>query len=191
MKMQYSIIIKSLKYFLLFLSISIFTILIIKSVTQKNGSQNNLITFESEEVSSTTQVLKKPLFMGLDKKQQPFRISAQKATRFTESENIFNLDKPNGEIESNSEKFFIYGNTGVFNNSEQTLLINGDVEFTNKDSMKFETSEAKFDFRKQILIGNESVIGRKNDSIIKSEGFKIINKENKVIFFGKSYLTLN
>jgi len=191
MKMQYSIIIKSLKYFLLFLSISIFTILIIKSVTQKNGSQNSLITFESEEVSSTTQVLKKPLFMGLDKKQQPFRISAQKATRFTESENIFNLDKPNGEIESNSEKFFIYGNTGVFNNSEQTLLINGDVEFTNKDSMKFETSEAKFDFRKQILIGNESVIGRKNDSIIKSEGFKIINKENKVIFFGKSYLTLN
>ena len=56
--------------------------------------------------------------------------------------------------------------------------------------MKFETSVAKFDFKKQILTGNESVIGRKNDSIIKSEGFKIINKENKVIFFGKSYLTL-
>ena len=70
-----------------------------------------MITFESEEVSSTTQVIKKPLFMGLDKKQQPFRISAQKATRFTDSENIFNLDKPNGEIETNSEKFYIYGNT--------------------------------------------------------------------------------
>ena len=54
--------------------------------------------------------------MGLDKKQQPFRISAQKATRFTNSDNIFNLDKPNGEIETNSEKFYIYGNTGVFNN---------------------------------------------------------------------------
>ena len=49
----------------------------------------------------------------------------------------------------------------------------------------------KLHFKKQILVGNESVIGRKNDSIIKSEGFKIINKENKVIFFGKSYLTLN
>ena len=57
--------------------------------------------------------------------------------------------------------------------------------------MKFETSVAKFDFKKQILIGNESVTGRKSDSIIKSEGFKVINKENKVIFFGKSYLTLN
>ena len=184
--MQYSIIVKSLKYFLLFLSIAIFTILIIKSV-----NQNSLITFESEEVSSTTQVLKKPLFMGLDKKQQPFIISAQKATRFTSSDNIFNLDKPNGEIETNSEKFYIYGNTGVFDNNDQTLLINGDVEFTNKNSMKFETSVAKFDFKKQILMGNESVIGRKKDSIIKSEGFKIINKENKVIFLGKSYLTLN
>ena len=128
--------------------------------------------------------------MGLDKKQQPFKISAQKATRFTSSDNIFNLDKPNGEIETNSEKYYIYGNTGVFDNNDQTLLINGDVKFTNKDSIKFETSVAKFDFKRQILIGNESVIGRKNDSIIKSEGFKIINKENKIIFLGKSYLTL-
>ena len=189
--MQYSIIVKSLKYFLLFLSIAIFTILIIKSVNQKSVNQNSLITFESEEVSSTTQVLKKPLFMGLDKKQQPFKISAQKATRFTSSDNIFNLDKPNGEIETNSEKFYIFGNKGVYDNNNQTLLINGDVEFTNKNSIKFETSVAEFDFRKQILTGNESVIGRKNDTIIKSEGFKIINKENKVIFFGKSYLTLN
>ena len=189
--MQYSSIIKSLKYFLLFLSISIFTILIINSVTQPNGNQSSLITFESKEISSTSQVLTKPLFMGLDKKQQPFKISAQKATRFTDSENIFNLDKPNGEIETSSEKFYINGNKGVFNNNDQTLLINGDVKFTNKNSMKFETSVAKFDFRKQILTGNESVIGRKNDSVIKSEGFKIINKENKVIFLGKTYLTLN
>ena len=63
--MQYSIIIKSLKYFLLFLSISIFTILIINSVTQQSSDQNSLITFESEEFSSTSQVLTKPLFMGL------------------------------------------------------------------------------------------------------------------------------
>ena len=189
--MQYSIIIKSTKYFLVFLSISIFTVLIINSTTQQSSDQNSLITFESEEFSSTSQVLTKPLFMGLDKKQQPFKISAQKATRFIESDNIFNLEKPNGEIETNSEKFYIYGNTGVFDNSDQTLLINGDVEFTNKNSIKFETSVAKFDFKKQILMGNESVIGRKNDSIIKSQGFKIINKENKVIFFGKSYLTLN
>ena len=189
--MQYSTIIKSIKYFLVFLSISIFIALIINSATHQSVDHNSLITFESEEFSSTSQVLTKPLFMGLDKKQQPFKISAQKATRFTNTENIFNLEKPNGEIETNSEKFYIYGNTGVFDNSDQTLLINGDVEFTNKNSIKFETSVAKFDFKKQILMGNESVIGRKNDSIIKSQGFKIINKENKVIFFGKSYLTLN
>ena len=189
--MQYSIIIKSTKYFLVFLSISIFTVLIINSATQQSSDQNSLITFESEEFSSTSQVLTKPLFMGLDKKQQPFKISAQKATRFIESDNIFNLEKPNGEIENNSEKFYIYGNKGIFNNSNQTLLINGDVEFTNKNSLKFETSVAEFDFSKQILTGNKSVIGRKNDSTIKSEGFKIINKENKVIFIGKSYLTLN
>ena len=189
--MKYSIIIKSLKFFLLFLSISIFTILIIKSISQKNDNRNSLITFESEEVSSTTQVLKKPLFMGLDKKQQPFKISADKAVRYNINDNIFNLEEPKGEIETNSEKFFVFGNKGVFDNNNQTLVISGEVEFTNKDSMKFNTTKAKFDFKKQILSGENSITGKRNDSIIKSEGFKILNKENKIIFTGKSYLTLN
>ena len=105
--MQYSTIIKSIKYFLVFLSISIFTVLIINSATQQGADQNSLITFESEEFSSTSQVLTKPLFMGLDKKQQPFKISAQKATRFTDSDNIFNLEKPNGEIEKAQQYFFV------------------------------------------------------------------------------------
>ena len=188
--MKYSILIKSLKYFLLFLSTLILTILIIKSTSQKGINQKSIITFESEEINSTTQVLKKPLFMGLDKKQQPFKISALKAIRYNENENIFNLEEPKGEIKTSSEKFFVHGSTGVFDNSEQTLLISGNVEFTNNDSMKFNTSKAKFDFKKQTLSGNQKVVGIRNDSKIKSEGFKIFNKENKIIFTGKSYLTL-
>ena len=188
--MKYSIFIKSLKYFLLFLSTSILTILIIKSTSQKGINQKSIVTFESEEINSTTQVLKKPLFMGLDKKQQPFKISALKAIRYNENENIFNLEEPKGEIKTSSENFFVHGSTGIFDNSEQTLLISGNVEFTNNDSMKFNTSKAKFDFKKQTLTGNQKVVGIRNDSKIKSEGFKIFNKENKIIFTGKSYLTL-
>ena len=168
--MKYSHLIKSLKYLFLFFSVTIFTILIFKGLSQRTGTNKSIITFESEEINSTAQVLKKPLFIGLDKKQQPFRISADKAVRYNINDNIFNLEEPKGEIETNSEKIFVFGN---------------------KKSMKFNTTEAKFDFKKQVLSGENSITGKRNDSIIKSEGFKILNKENKIIFTGKSYLTLN
>ena len=157
---------------------------------QRGNNNKSIITFESEEINSTAQILKNPLFMGLDKKQQPFKISADKAIRYNVNENIFNLEEPTGEIETNSEKFFVFGNSGVFDNNKQTLVIKGEVEFTNKISMEFKTAEAKFDFKKQVLIGDKSVVGKKKDSTIKSQGFKIFNKENKIIFTGKSHLSL-
>ena len=188
--MKYSFLIKSLKYFLIFLSLIILTLLVIKGILQRGNNNKSIITFESEEINSTAQILKNPLFMGLDKKQQPFKISADKAIRYNVNENIFNLEEPTGEIETNSEKFFVFGNSGVFDNNKQTLVIKGEVEFTNKISMEFKTAEAKFDFKKQVLIGDKLVVGKKKDSTIKSQGFKIFNKENKIIFTGKSHLSL-
>ena len=90
--------------------------------------------------------------------------------RYNINDNIFNLEEPKGEIETNSEKIFVFGNKGVFDNNNQTLVISGKVEFTNKKSMKFNTTEAKFDFKKQVLSGENSITGKRNDSIIKSEG---------------------
>ena len=69
-------------------------------------------------------------------------------------------------------------------------MITGDVEFTNKNSMKFQTTEAEFDFKKQILHGDQKVTGQRDGSILKSQGFKLFNKENKIIFTGKSSLKL-
>ena len=160
--MKYSHLIKSLKYLFLFFSATIFTILIFKGLSQRTGTNKSIITFESEEINSTAQVLKKPLFVGLDKKQQPFKISADKAVRYNINDNIFNLEEPKGEIETNSEKFFCFLEIKVFfDNNNQTLVISGKVEFTNKDSMKFNTSEAKFDFKKQVLSGENSITGKK------------------------------
>ena len=56
--------------------------------------------------------------------------------------------------------------------------------------MKFNTTKAEFDFNKQVLSGKNKIIGQQNKSTIKAEGFKVFNRENKIIFTGKSSLTL-
>ena len=65
---------------------------------------------------------------------------------------------------------------------KKKLFLSGDVEFTNKGSMKFNTTKAEFfDFNKQVLSGKNKIIGQQNKSTIKAEGFKVFNRENKII----------
>ncbi len=188
--MKYSLVIKSIKYFFLTISIVIFSFLAFKTIPTKKKTER-LVSFESERFSSASQILSNPLFMGLDKKKNPFKISAIKATRFNDNQDEFNLESPKGEIETDSEKFFMKGNYGVYNSKSQILKVEGNVNLTNKNSLEFVTSKAFFDFKKELLFSNESVTGKKEGSFITAEGFKILNKKNKIIFTGKSKLILN
>jgi len=187
--MKYSIIINSLKYFLISISIVILILLAIKIKPTKVEVQST-VSFENESFSSASQILSRPLFMGLDKKKKPFKVSALKATRYNNNQDEFNLEEPKGEIESDSEKFFMNGDFGVYNKKSQILTVEGDVKLTDKISMEFKTSKAFFDFKKEILFSNTDVIGIKKHSVIEAEGFKILNKKNKIIFTGKSKLIL-
>ena len=187
--MKYSIIINSLKYFLIFISIVILIFLAIKITSTKTDVQST-VSFENEIFSSASQILSKPLFMGLDKKKKPFKVSALRATRYNNNQDEFNLEKPVGEVETNSEKFFMNGDFGVYNKKSQLLTVEGDVNLTDKISLEFKTSKAFFDFKKEILFSNTDVVGKKKQSLITAEGFKILNKKNTIIFTGKSKLIL-
>ena len=187
--MKYSIIINSLKYFLISVSIIILVLLAIK-ITPTKVDVESKVSFENESFSSASQILSKPLFIGLDKKKKPFKVSALRATRYNDNQDEFNLEKPEGEIETNSEKFFMNGDFGVYNKKSQLLTVEGDVNLTDKISMEFKTSKAFFDFKKEILFSDTEVVGRKKHSLIEAEGFKILNRKNKIIFTGKSKLIL-
>ena len=77
---------------------------------------SNFTSYESKQIDSSSQILKKPLFMGLDRKEQPFKISAAEAIRYNDDEDIFNLDQPLEKLKTSEEKFFIFGKTGIFDN---------------------------------------------------------------------------
>jgi LPS export ABC transporter protein LptC len=145
----------------------------------------------SEKIDgSINQVLVKPIFMGLNKKEQPFKVTASKATRFKEETDTFYLENPIGEILIDNDKYYLSGNNGVYDKNLQKLKINGDVKFNNNLDLKFSTTEVFFDFKKQVLFGEKAVSGYRNNTKIDSQGIKILNKENKIIFTGKTKLLL-
>ena len=188
--MNYSVFIKSLKYILLFLSVSILILVIYNNNPIEKEKIFFDFSYNESDFQSVRQVLRKPTFVGIDKKNQPFKVMANKATRLKQEPNIFNLEKPTGEINSGKEKFFLSGDKGIFNKNVEQLKVKGNVKFNDGDDMIFTTSEMYFDFKKEILSGNKKVNGKKNNSIIVSEGFRVLNNGEQIFFTGKTKLRL-
>ena len=188
--MTYSKFIKTIKF--VFVGISILMLLLI--VINNRQSQIKIVgdkfSYSEKIDGSINQVLVKPIFMGLNKEEQPFKVTASKATRFKEETNTFYLENPIGEILIDNDKYYLSGNNGVYDKNIQELKINGDVKFNNNLDLKFSTTEVFFDFKKQVLFGEKAVSGYRNNTKIDSQGIKILNKENKIIFTGKTKLLL-
>ena len=188
--MNYSVFIKSLKYVLLLFSVSILILVFYNNNYIEKEKVYSDFSYNEIDFQAARQVLRKPTFIGIDKKNQPFKVMANKATRLKNEPNIFNLEKPTGEINTGKEKFFLSGDIGVFYKNVEQLEVKGNVKFNNGDAMTFTTSEMYFDFKKEILSGNKRVNGKRNNSIIVSEGFKILNNGEQIFFTGKTKLKL-
>ena len=188
--MNYSVFIKSLKYILLLFSVSIFILVVYNNNPIEQENVYSDFSYNESDFQSVRQILRKPTFVGIDKKNQPFKVMANKATRLKQEPNIFNLEKPTGEINSGKEKFFLSGDKGIFNKNVEQLKVKGNVKFNDGDDMIFTTSEMYFDFKKEILSGNKKVNGKKNNSIIVSEGFRVLNNGEQIFFTGKTKLKL-
>ena len=188
--MTYSKFIKTIKFIFLVISILMLVLIIINNRQNQIKIVGEKFSYTEEIDGSINQVLVKPIFMGLNKKEQPFKVTASKATRFKEESNTFYLENPVGEILIDNDKYFLSGNNGIYDKNIQELKINGDVKFNNNLDLKFSTTEVLFDFKDQILFGEKAVSGYRNNSKIDSQGIKILNKENKIIFTGKTKLLL-
>ena len=188
--MNYSVFIKSLKYILLFFSVSILILVVYNNNPIEKEKVDWDFSYNESDFQSVRQVLRKPTFVGIDNKNQPFKVMAYKATRLKQEPNIFNLEKPTGEINTGKEKFFLSGDKGIFYKNVEQLKVKGNVKFKNGKEMTFTTSEMYFDFKKEILSGNKRVNGKRNNSIIVSEGFKILNNGEQIFFTGKTKLKL-
>ena len=188
--MNYSVFIKSLKYILLFFSVSILILVVYNNNPIEKEKIYSDFSYNESDFQSVRQVLRKPTFVGIDNKNQPFKVMAYKATRLKQEPNIFNLEKPTGEINTGKEKFFLSGDKGIFYKNVEQLEVKGNVKFKNGNEMTFTTSEMYFDFKKEILSGNKRVNGKRNNSVIVSEGFKILHNGEQIFFTGKTKLKL-
>ena len=149
--MTYSKFIKTVKFIFLSISILMLVLIIINNRQNQIKIVGEKFSYTEKIDGTINQVLVKPIFMGLNNKEQPFKVSATKATRFKEESNTFYLENPVGEILIDNDKYFLSGDNGVYDKNIQELKINGNVKFNNNLDLKLSTTEVLFDFKDQIL----------------------------------------
>ena len=135
--------------------------------------------------------IEQPKYVGMDRSQRPYQISATSAAQKHESDDQVLLQGPKADIFLNTSGWIaINSNQGVYNRSNQVLDLSGDVTIFHDKGYEFRTKALKIDLLNGVGSSTTQVNVRGLAGEISSQGFKITRQGTRVLFTGKSIAVL-
>jgi lipopolysaccharide export system protein LptC len=130
-------------------------------------------------------------YAGIDKHDRPFTVTADAARQRTEADDLVELEGPKADMTTESDTWVaLTAYTGLYRPQSQLLDLFGDVEVFQDKGNEFTTDSAHIDMAKGTAQGDDPVEGHGPFGNIKSEGFRIENQGDVIIFTGKAQLLL-
>lgn len=130
-------------------------------------------------------------FTGIDSSRRPFLITADSADQANAEAVDIALDAPKADIElGNGAWIALTAISGSFNRDRQVLKLNGGVNLFHDSGYEFQTDSAVFNLTAGDAVGTDPVTGQGPFGQLKAEGFHIYNRGERVIFTGRSKLTI-
>ena len=131
-------------------------------------------------------------FMGSDKKNQPFSITADLAKNLLLGKTNIELEMPKADITVRDGTWLVLtADTGVYNQSGKTLSLEGKVNLFHDSGYEFNTAAADIDLNGGVAKGTVPVSGQGPFGHLEAEGFIIENKGSSIYFIGRSKLILH
>jgi lipopolysaccharide export system protein LptC len=131
-------------------------------------------------------------FTGLDSKNQPYSMIAARATRPGGLQNIYDLDKPEGEITLTSGSW-VAGKAlyGRYDQSKRQLWLGGDVQLFHDKGYQFTTDEAQVDIDDDNAWGEKPVLIQGDFGEIRGKGFRVLDSGKVVVVKGPAKAIIN
>jgi lipopolysaccharide export system protein LptC len=128
-------------------------------------------------------------FSGLDKRHRPFVLTADVARQTPDHNDLMALDGPKGDITlQNGAWLAITAFTGVYLTQGQLLDLFGDVKLYHDRGYELTTDTAHVDMASGTAEGHDSVQGQGVFGDITSEGFRLLDHGQTIVFTGKAKL---
>ncbi|MGE5515426.1 MAG: LPS export ABC transporter periplasmic protein LptC [Bacteroidota bacterium] len=130
-------------------------------------------------------------FYGLNRRNQPFTLTADVATEDEPGTGLIVLDQPKGDfVTSGGKGVYVEARRGFYQQKLQVLDLEGEVSLFHEDGYELHTEKARIDLKTSEVVGTVPVQGRGPQGLIDGTGFRIRDKGTKVEVTGKSKLNL-
>lgn len=124
-------------------------------------------------------------FTGLDAKNQPYSLSAAKATRPSGTKNIYDLDKPQGELTLEGGSWLASSaQVGRFDQDTRKLWLGGNVQVFHDQGYQFTSDEAQVDLKTYQAWGEKPVLIQGNFGEIRGNGFRLLENGKIMVVNG-------
>lgn len=127
-----------------------------------------------------------------DSKNQPYSISAAKATRPNGVQNIFDLERPQGEI-TLQEGAWVAAKSlyGRYDKDKNLLWLGGDVQIFHDKGFQFTTDELQADLNDHSAWGEKPVLIQGGFGEIRGKGFRLLDGGKVIVVNGPGTALLN
>ncbi len=130
-----------------------------------------------------------PRFLGVDVADRRYTITAGRATQVEEGR--INLENPKGDMAlENGSWVVLSANTGAYYRDRRILDLAGSVNLYHDAGYEFSTEQASIDLGKGTAAGDVATTGQGPIGHIQSDGFRVFDRGERVLFTGKARLVL-
>lgn len=133
-----------------------------------------------------------PRFTGSDGQERQFNVTAATATQKKIDDPTLDLTTPKGDLIAPQGSWMsLTATTGRYDQKQQLLDLDGNVEFLRDDGYQFATEKASIDLKAGFASGNAPVEGHGPAGHINSQGFRVMDRGRTIEFTGKAHLILH
>jgi lipopolysaccharide export system protein LptC len=130
-------------------------------------------------------------YSGIDKLNRPYVITAEVARQNPKADDLVSLEGPKGDLTTaNGGWFEVTAYTGLYQPQTQLLDLFGAVQLYQDKGNEFHTDSAHVNMEAGTAEGQDPVDGQGPFGHITSEGFRMLDNGDTIIFTGKSHLFL-
>ena len=132
-----------------------------------------------------------PKFESMDKENQPYKITADRAIQGEVNKDLIMLERPVGVMDMGAgAQVQVVSDTGAYRQDTERFLLEGAVVMQHSDGYTLNTEEAHIDLKRNFAWSEKDVLGTGPDMVIDAKGVRANGETGEVVFAGPAKLVL-
>lgn len=132
-----------------------------------------------------------PTYFSTDEQNRPYRLNAKSARQLDRTSDNVNLVAPKARIRLKKGNWVsVTARSGLYSQKKQLLTLTGNVYLLHDANYTFRTEQATVNLKDKSAWGNKPVFAKGPKASVQSEGFRVIDNGQTVIFTGKAKVVL-